>query len=175
MIPITLQTVPVDLLLNVGTYLNRFSDDINVITLAATLKDYDMLERYMEKHALSEVSAMVALSGKLKVLKWVIKKGCPMDKYTSYHVAKTGHLKALKWVIKKGCPMDEETCSVAAYRGDIEMLQWLRSQSCPWDEWTSYRAAWNGDRDMLQWAIDHGCPEPMNNRDYDERKNRLLQ
>ena len=54
---ITLQIVPVDLLLNVGAYLLRNEpycseiNDIHEITLAAILNDYDMLEYYiMEKY-----------------------------------------------------------------------------------------------------------------------------
>jgi hypothetical protein len=90
---ITLQTVPVDLLLNIGTYLQDThlskSDNINEVTLAVTLKDYEMLEHYMKKHRPSDVIQMVALSGNLKVLKWVVKKGCPLDESTFHEAARS--------------------------------------------------------------------------------------
>jgi hypothetical protein len=58
---ITLQTVPVDMLLNVGTYIQypspsySHNHDIDEIRLAAILNDYEMLERYTEKHTTMEM------------------------------------------------------------------------------------------------------------------------
>ena len=114
---ITLQTVPVELLLNVGTYLTDTQwsgiNNIDEITLAATLKDYEMLEYYLNKYnyyyAPDRITEKVALSGNLKALKWVIKKGFPMSKYTCYAAAESGNLKMLKWLHRKGCPWGEWT------------------------------------------------------------------
>ena len=83
---ITLQKIPVDCLLHIGTYLedigNSCTCDIDEITLAVTLNDYDMLEHYLQKYAPSDISRTVAKSGSLRALKWVVKKGCPMDETT---------------------------------------------------------------------------------------------
>jgi len=132
---ITLQTVPVDLLLNVGTYLKDIGDaqidNINEITLAAILKDYEMLEHYMKKCNPSDVSEKVALSGNLRVLKWVIKKGCPMDKRICEAAARIGNVDMLKWLRKRGCPWDEKTCNAAASSGNFDMLKWLHNAGCP--------------------------------------------
>jgi hypothetical protein len=161
---ITLQTVPVDLLLNVGTYLesppHTHSYNIHEITLAATLKDFEMLEYYMEKYKDSpyQISELVALSGNLKALKWVIKKGCPMDKDTCSAAARFGKLNMLKWLHKQGCPWSEDTSSVVARRGNLEMLKWLHSAGCPWDEKTCSTAAWIGNLEMLKWLHSVGCP-----------------
>ena len=83
---ITLQTIPVDCLLHVGTFLKspRSSkrNDIDGITLAAILKDYEMLERYMKTQTPQCISEKVALSGNPKSLEWVVQKGCPLDHWT---------------------------------------------------------------------------------------------
>jgi len=98
---ITLQTIPVDCLLHVGTYFKNTDDssidDIDRITFAAILKDYEMLEHYVREHHTpnyyqSVVSQKVALSGNVIPLKWVIKQGCPMDEKTCYHAAGSGNL-----------------------------------------------------------------------------------
>ena len=90
---ITLKTAPVDMLVNVGLFLEFPSssqrDDIDEITLAAILNDYEMLERYMEKHFSMHIHEMVTLSGSLKALKWIIKKGCPMNESTCTFAAKS--------------------------------------------------------------------------------------
>jgi hypothetical protein len=147
---ITLQKIPVDLLLHIGTYLkdiDSYTRDIDGVTLAAILKDYEMLEHYLQKYAPSDISRTVAMAGSLK---------------------------ALKWVIKKGCPMNENTCRAAADSENLEMLQWLHRKGCPWNEAICVAAS-IGNLEMLKWAIDHGCPELINNKYYDICKNRLQQ
>jgi len=159
---ITLQTVPVDLLLNIGTYLQGRSSeivDINRTTLAAILNDHDMLENHMQKYTPSNISVSVAISGNLKALKWVVKKGgCPMNEDTSVAAAKGGNLKICKWLHSRGCPWDTWTCQAAAENGHLEVLQWLHSQGCPWNEEACNAAAWNGHLETLQWLHSAGCP-----------------
>ena len=91
---ITLHRVPLDMLLNVGLFLEFPSssrrDNIDEITLAAILNDYEMLERYMKKHSPDYIMEKVTLSGSLKALKWIIKKGCPMNPNKHTFVCKGG-------------------------------------------------------------------------------------
>jgi hypothetical protein len=159
---ITLQTVPVDLLLNTGTYLNRPEDslrnDINEITLAATLTDCEMMEHYMKRHTASDFISNVALSGNLKALRWVIGKGCPMDKWTSCYAAESGNMKMMKWLHRHGCPLTKETCNAAARSGNLKMLKWLHRHGCPLDENTCVAAAEKGNLDVLKWLRSQGCP-----------------
>jgi hypothetical protein len=163
---ITLQTVPVDLLLNVGTYLTKTQwsarNNIDEITLAATLKDYEMMEYYVNKYndyyAPHRISVSVAMSGNLKALKWVVKKGFPMNENTCHAAASSGNLKMLKWLRNKGCPMNEYTCNGAAGSGNLKILQWLHSKGYPWNEHTCTAAAREGHLETLQWLHGQGCP-----------------
>jgi hypothetical protein len=166
---ITLHTVPVDLLLNVGTYLdepdNSQIDDINEITFAATLNDYEMLEHYIKKYnykgGKGDISDMVARSGNMKVLKWVRSKDFPWASCVA--AAESGNLKMLKWLVRgKRYPAhwewDEYTSQQAAKSGNLEMVQWLRSKGCRWNETSCVGAAGSGNLEMLQWLRSKGCP-----------------
>jgi hypothetical protein len=140
---ITLQTVPTDCLLHIGTFLKypRSSkrNDIDGITLAATMNHHDMLEHYMQKHTPDRIPEKVTPSGNRPTFKLLDPGDLERSRkeYTlsdmSRKVVQSGNLKALKWVVKKGCPMDENTGNAAAESENLKMLQWLRSQGCPWD------------------------------------------
>ncbi len=81
----TLKTIPLDMILTVGKLLlpvdKSSLTDINQITLAAILQDKGMLEHLIERcDETYVISDGVALSGNLKVLKWIIKKKkCSVD------------------------------------------------------------------------------------------------
>jgi hypothetical protein len=150
---ITLQTIPVDCLLHIGTFLRNRSfsriDNIDEITLAAILNDHDMLEHYMNKHGKFHVTTGVALSGNLRALRWVILKGCPL------HCAP-------HW-------------AAAAWSGNLDMLKWLRSQGFPWDYWR--RRYLDEIRiETLELLLRKGCPWHIDDTSYLEDENpELLQ
>ena len=48
--------------------------------------------------------------------------------------AGAGRLDVLRWARKNGCPWDEETCAAAARGGHLRVLQWAREKGCSWDE-----------------------------------------
>jgi hypothetical protein len=144
MIPITLQILPVDLLLHIGTFLKNTDEsrrrDISGITLAAILNDYEMLEHYMKKYTPSEdqyiITNEVAISGNLRALKWVIQKGYSMDERTCYIAAECGYLQMLQWLHRADCPWNADTCNAAVQNGNLDMVKWLYNAGCPWDERT---------------------------------------
>jgi hypothetical protein len=160
-IPITLQTIPVDCLLHVGTYLGHYHPfhigDIEDITLAAILNDREMLEHYMKRYDESQVSRKVARSGNLSALQWVIEKGCSINRYNSINAAFSGNLKMLKWLHKKGCPLGIETCDVAAESGNLEMIKWLHRNGCRMGD-AHEIAAKRGNLEMLKWLHSHVRP-----------------
>lgn len=73
-------------------------------------------------------------------------------------VAEIGNLKMLKWLIKKGCCIDEWTSMSAAENGQLEILKYLRRKNCVWDESTTYLALREGHFKLFEWARKHGCP-----------------
>jgi hypothetical protein len=88
---------------------------------------------------------------------------------------RVGNLEMLEWLHSAGCPWDANTAESAAESGNLELLQCLHSAGFPWNnEYTCRAAADVGSREMLQWVIDHGCPEPMDDKIYEDIKNRIL-
>ena len=70
---ITLQSIPTDCLLSVGAYLQRVRssnvNDIDQITLAGILSNYDMLEHFLLRNGWHKLLVSVVLSGNTKAMK----------------------------------------------------------------------------------------------------------
>ena len=105
------------------------------------------------------VCSSAAFNGHLDILQWARKHGCPWGEDTCTSAADGGHLDILKWAREHGCLWNERTCIAAAYGGHLEVLQWARQHGCPWEEETCTSAAYCGHLEVLQWAREHGCPE----------------
>jgi hypothetical protein len=63
--------------------------------------------------------ACAAMGGKLEVLQWAHRNGCPWDEHTCYWAETGGHLDVLRWTHEKGCPWSEETRAMAARLGYV--------------------------------------------------------
>ena len=53
---------------------------------------------------------------------------CHWHEHVPYAAAQAGHLKVLKWLIKEGCPYDKSWCRGAAVEGGErarKVLEWL--------------------------------------------------
>jgi len=87
---------------------------------------------------------------------WV-ERGGVFDESTCSAAAKGGRLPLLQWLRRRGCPWDEKTCSSAAQHGHLELLQWARGEGCPWNSKTCFLAARHGHFELLQWARGKGC------------------
>ena len=61
-----------------------------------------------------------------------------------------GRLELLRWARKQGCPWSEETFVAAAGGGHLEVLRWLREQGCPWGKKTFAAAAEGGHLEVLR-------------------------
>ena len=105
-----------------------------------------------------KVSAVMAKSGNLDVMKWTRQNGCEWDERMCKSAAEAGHLEILKWARQHGCEWDEWTCSSAAYGGHLEVLKWARANGCYWDYTTCAAAAQGGRLQVLKWARENGCP-----------------
>ena len=70
-----------------------------------------------------------------------------------------GRLEIMRWLRRNGCPWDAWTCAVLAEGAHLEALRWARENGCPWDARTIAAAEAGGHDDVLRWARDNGCPE----------------
>ncbi len=151
------------MILTVGKFLqNQYPlfDLMNIsqITLAALLKDKEMLEHLIERYTDKKlISPQVALSGNLQVLKWTIKRmKCPITRQTCWAAAEGGHLNILQYIKSQAYPWDEFTCMSAARRGHLNILKYLRDQGCPWDSSACAGAAVGGHLSILKYLKDQG-------------------
>jgi len=143
---LTIQKIPLDLLLIVGKFLPDvyFStlNDIHVITLAAVLHDKEMLEYLMTRHKNDIICSHAALSGNLRILKWLIqRKHCAPNEYISHYAARGGNLQMVQYLHECGYRLNEGTTNAAAKEGHLHILQYLHEHGCPWNESTSRAAA----------------------------------
>jgi len=162
----TIQTIPLDLILNVGKFLeptsSSSSTDINKVTLAAVLNNKDMLEQLMDTSEKGDISPSVALSGNLRILQWLIqRKKYPMNEDTCTAAAEGGHLHVLQYLHNHGCFLDQGTCEAAAKNGHLDILEWLHENHKIFVPSLCFvMAASKGNLDVLQWLY-----ETYDNRD----------
>jgi hypothetical protein len=157
----TLKTIRLDMILTVGKFLKPlymsvigFSvDNISAITLAAVLKDKEMLQHLIERHPdKDKISPAVALAGNLDVHKWTIKRmKCPMNEWACTAAAQRGDIEMLKYLHENGCPWDKNICKTAVRGRHLDVLKFLSENGCPWDESTCSAAASYGHLDILKY------------------------
>eukprot|EP00588_Corethron_pennatum_P024192 CAMPEP_0194338298 /NCGR_PEP_ID=MMETSP0171-20130528/79141_1 /TAXON_ID=218684 /ORGANISM="Corethron pennatum, Strain L29A3" /LENGTH=205 /DNA_ID=CAMNT_0039102379 /DNA_START=68 /DNA_END=685 /DNA_ORIENTATION=+ len=95
---------------------------------------------------------------------WV-ERGGLWNRQTFRVATKRGRIRVLKWLVGRGCDWDAMACCDAAGSGCVEMLRWMREEGRPWVEWDGNRwktacdaAAEGGHFDVVRWAIENGCP-----------------
>jgi hypothetical protein len=104
-------------------------------------------------------SALIALTGNLRVLELAHEEKIPWDSKTCYVAARRGHLEALMYAYENGCPWDrDDMCSLAAHKGHVEILRYVHEHGCPWEEKTCEDAVQGGNFDCLIYMHDYGCP-----------------
>jgi hypothetical protein len=97
-----------------------------------------------------------AENGKLKCLKYAVKKGCSFHERTTAIAARWGHLDCLKYVHKKGCKFHSFTAPAAAGGGHLDCLKYTHKYANVWDEMTPQAAAQYGNLDCLKHCHEIG-------------------
>ena len=97
----------------------------------------------------------VAKTNKLKLLKWAREeKKCAWDEETIAKAADQGNIKMVKYCVVNGCPVDEMACVCAAKNGYLRILKYLREEAkAPWDYETATEAARNGHLHILEYLV----------------------
>ena len=72
----------------------------------------------------------------------MIQKRCLGYQHICKYAAKAGNLKLLKYVRKKGCPWNEWTSFAAARAGNLGVIKYLRENGCPFHK-RNYQVAHN--------------------------------
>ncbi len=97
--------------------------------------------------------------GRLKILKYLRKRGYTIDHTTPCAAATGGSLECLKYLHESNCPWDSVVCFSAAQNGHLECLKYAHENNCPWDVNTTTGAAFGGHIDCLKYAITNQCPQ----------------
>jgi len=92
----------------------------------------------------------------LELLKWIREeKKCEWDEGTLHMAASQGNLKMVKYCVANGCPMDKYACAGAAEYGDLETLKYLHEEvKAPWGWTTATAAAENGHLHILEYLVE---------------------
>lgn len=104
-------------------------DRENVLNTAAGAKNLPIF-MYLSSYYpwTKRTTAIAALAGNFKMLRFAHQKGCPWDAKTAEGAAKNGSVDCLKYIYEQECPVDFSTilkiCSTAGY---LECLEWLAS------------------------------------------------
>ena len=77
--------------------------NINILKYLFDIAQHDLSYPWFDKTATAEA----AKYGKLKTLKWLVKKGCIWDVFTTFLASKYNHIETLKWSLENGCPIYE--------------------------------------------------------------------
>lgn len=106
------------------------------------------------------VPEIAADIGHLEMLKWAVcQEGCPLNPSVWFFVARRGRLDVLEWLHRRGCPSDLYSCTAgAASGGKLAALKWSRQRGHGWDRFVCFSAAHLGNLEMLRWATRQGCP-----------------
>ena len=107
------------------------------------------------------ISARVARTNKLELLKWVREeKQCKWNEWTINAAARQGNLEMVKYCVANECPINVDACASAAKSGHLECLKYLREEAkAPWDSWTATRATQNGHLHILEYLVERKFDE----------------
>lgn len=90
------------------------------------------------------------------MIMFLIQNGCqPMSKNICDNLISNNDLHTLKYVINKGCPLDKtdkKNCAIAASNNNYQMLKYLRQKGCEWDENVCLKSIRNNNDEMLKFA-----------------------
>eukprot|EP00953_Heterococcus_sp_UTEX-ZZ885_P021910 12185-Heterococcus_DN1.PRE.2 len=100
------------------------------------------------------VTQAVALSGRLKILQYVVdEQWCPKSNILGYYAARSGSISMPKWLrTQRWCAIDDLACAGAARAGHLAALKYLRSEGCAWDaHYIACCAAESGSIELVEW------------------------
>ena len=95
---------------------------------------------------------------KQRVVKYIIKDGCPLTTNVYKYAIINKNIKLLRWFSKIRLPFAESVFNTAAKVGDIEIMKWLMKKNCPVSAATCNIAAKYGKYQALKYLIEHDCP-----------------
>ena len=128
----------------------------------AVARGHLVLVRWMheEQHVPFDdhIAYVMADSGNLSLLQYVVEKGAEPDDFTLPAAAKNGSEAMVRWLHdKRGLGWSPNICEEAAKGGRISLIQYLHAHGCAWDFVTTESAASNGHMSLLRWALENGC------------------
>ncbi len=101
-----------------------------------------------------------AVGGSVDALRWLQRRGVPVDSYALPTAARCGHLGAVRFLHEEcGLGLREYAMQEAAGSRSIPTAQWLLQAGCPMCPEAYVEAARKGDVAMIRWLVlDAKCP-----------------
>lgn len=95
-------------------------------------------------------TAAAAKRGFLKVLRWLMDQGCPIDGTALSEAARSGHVDCLRYLYKAGCACDANVYQACVEGGSVACLTYLEQIGCPRSPNAALSAVRKGHADMLR-------------------------
>ena len=121
---------------------------INMLIWAQTHSDFQFN---------SQMACFAIRRNKLKVLKYLHSRGCPLDRYCYREAIYNDDIYTVKWLKKRRLQLTEDTFSAAAEVGNLKILKWLKRNDCPFNHIAVNAAAYSGNLKALRFLIKNGC------------------
>lgn len=115
-----------------------------LLTVVFQFGTVEML-KYAHKHGCTwddQTIYSAVKSERIEMVRYAHKHGCPWHANTL--AAAVPNIKMMRFVLRRGCPMNEIACARAALIGNLEALQCARKHGCPWDTTTCCYAVIHG-------------------------------
>ncbi len=107
-----------------------------------------------------EVWRGVALGGSVDAMRWLLRRGVPVEERAVQYAAGAGRLEAVQFLHGEcGLELTATAFANAAGSGSMPTVSWLLHAGCPMDPAAYVGAAQAGDAGMMRWlAQEAGCP-----------------
>ena len=105
------------------------------------------------------VSEVAARLGKWEIFKWLhTTASCPIGSHECFHIASKGNLPMLIWAYEHECRLNALTLDFPVEEENFECVAWAREHGCPWGEKTMQIAIYSANLKAVQWLHKQGCP-----------------
>ena len=99
---------------------------------------------------------------KMKVLKYILKDGCPFNNYiytTIFNNFNKNRLKMIKWLVRNNYKDNDELLMInACHDGLFYLVKWLYNKNFKYDEEAFNRACIGGRLPVVKFLLNKGCP-----------------
>lgn len=109
-------------------------------------------------HADARSTAAAAGVGFIKVLRWLVEQGCPVDSHALVMAARSGRVDCLRYLCEMGYACNSDTYQACVEGGSVACVTYLDQIGCRRSVNAALSVARSGRADMLRYLHQTGAP-----------------